>query len=175
MAVPRIIFTHFAREESPKLALWCEHRAQVLGGTGKRLSTPSGASVVWQLISSNNREIGRGVGVHRSYAEAYAAAAAVVAGAAELEVELVNQPRAGMLGWYLTLEGAPVLICARWYAADRERRSSIALAIETLGRVELAEGARQYVDQPVPPLPVPDRRHTDRRLVDPRLSIAHAR
>lgn len=145
-AGPRIVFTRFHTSESPKLVPWVAHARRVLGDAYASLAlTPtarSTGSIVWQLVSANNRQLARGAVVHETFDGARAAAAAVVAAADDLTVTLVSEETRGVLGWYACVADVPVIMGARWYATQRDRRQAIQLAVRSVAVATVQIGAR---------------------------------
>lgn len=147
---PRIIFTRFAAASSPKLVPWNEHAWRVTGITPRRQSPiaesdaeSDDGAVVWQLLSANNRMLGRSVGVFTSFDSAVTDAQAVVVAGPTLAVKLVSDERRGMFGWYTERSDRPSMTCARWYSAERDRRHSLELALSSVVVALLHPGARQ--------------------------------
>lgn len=97
---------------------------------------------MWQLVSANNRQLGRGVGVHATFELARAHAQQVVEAASALTLEHVSESDRGVYGWFATLEGEPVMTCARWYLTDRDRRHSGDLAKRSIALATLHAGSR---------------------------------
>lgn len=141
----RIVFTRFISGDSPKLRPWVAHLNRVTVST-PTVAVPlvgleSGA-VVWQLVSANNREIARSAGVHSTFDEAAESARRAVAISAELDIELVSESTRGTYGWMARVGDSAVMTCARWYPTNRDRTTSILLAIRCLASAELLSGAR---------------------------------
>jgi hypothetical protein len=143
-AGPRIVFTRFHTSESPKLVPWVAHTQRVLGtATAPEVAAVRTAgSVVWQLVSANNRQLARGADVHETFQGAHADAVDVVERAAELTVKLVSEDARGVLGWYAGIAGVPVVMGARWYTNQRDRRQAIELALRCIAVAEVQVGAR---------------------------------
>ena len=143
---PRIIFVRFLSDESPKLTPWIAHSVRVVGPRPLVSTVPAPAGdegrLVWQLVSANNRQLARGVDVFASFEQARTHASSVVSSLAGLSIEVVSEARRGMYGWYATLDGLPVMTCARWYLTDRDRRHSSDLAIRSIANAVLLSGAR---------------------------------
>ena len=143
---PRIVFVRFLSDESPKLTPWIAHVSRVMGPVPipdvATAPTDNDDRLVWQLVSANNRQLARGVGVHTSFEAARTHAGSVVTSGQSLDVELVSEAGRGMYGWFALLDGVPVMTCARWYLTDRDRRHSIELAIRSVPVAVLHEGAR---------------------------------
>lgn len=95
-------------------------------------------SFIWRLVSSNHRELARGVGMFDSYQEA-AAHAAQAQGEAALRVVPLHRPVDGLYGWVAVAGGRPLVSCSQWYplAADRDRAA--AFAMERLPQARIAE------------------------------------
>ena len=143
-AGPRIVFVRFLTVDSPKLAPWSAHAARVIGARNQAVvaARPATGLVVWQLFSANNRELARGADVLDTFEGARADASATVAVTDRLTVEFVSEGGRGVYGWFASLDGRPVMTCARWYDTDRDRRHSIDLALRSMPIATLHEGAR---------------------------------
>lgn len=142
-AGPRLVFVRFPTRDSPKLKPWVAHLRRVLVNVeGSPSATSTEGSIVWQLVSANNRQLARGTDVYDSFEDAYAQVSALVGDAPSLVVGLVSEGGHGLYGWYLSRDGAPVATCARWYLTDRDRRNSIALAMRSLAVATLGSGTR---------------------------------
>lgn len=143
---PRVVFMRFLDDESPKLKPWIAHVSSVLGAhprTEEAISSSNReGSVVWQLVSANNRQLARGVGVHGAFDLARLHAERVVVSGSRVVVEHVSEPARGVYGWFATVDGEPVMTCARWYATDRDRRHSSELATRSIPVATLLAGAR---------------------------------
>ena len=147
MAVqPRVIFTRFSSADSSEFRPWMEHLARVLGS-----KNPSQVAVkdptVWQLVSANNRELARSVGLFSGFASARTSAEAVARALPRATVRSVVDERQGLHGWYLLLDGEPMVACSRWYFADRERTQAVNLALAALALANFAEGARLVAER----------------------------
>ena len=140
---PRVVFVRFPSGESPKLTPWVAHIERVVGDVSRpeRVSLQPDR-VVWQLVSANNRELARGSEVHSSFSDAHSTAAQVVAASDRLALEFVSEAGRGVYGWYVSIDGKPVMTCARWYLTDRDRRNSIEIALRSISAATLHAGAR---------------------------------
>ena len=140
---PRIVFVRFIDGDSPKLTPWIAHVTRVLGPIFARQPSPKDEGlIVWQLVSGNNRQLARSVAIHESFEAATASARAVVESGLSLAVDSVSEAGRGVYGWYASLEGDPVMTCARWYVNDRDRRNSIELALKSVAIATLHSGSR---------------------------------
>lgn len=130
---PRILFTRFASGHSPKLQPWLAHLHRILLADGRAVPALEGelgdGALVWQLVSGNNRQLARSAGVYSSFDSATSSVTAMASEAARLSVALVSEHQRGVFGWYASLDGNPVLACARWYDTERDRARSIKLVI----------------------------------------------
>jgi hypothetical protein len=144
MAVgPRIVFVRFQSAESPKLTPWLAHVSRVVGLTARATVPVVGDSrVVWQLVSANNRELARSVDVYGTFEAATVGAQHVVDSNANSVIEQVSESGRGVYGWFATVDGVPVMTCARWYVTDRDRRHSIEIARKAVVAATLHTGAR---------------------------------
>ncbi len=142
----RIVFTRFVDGDSPKLQPWISHLRRTLR-LDARTPTPitgdleSGA-VVWQLISGNNRQLGRSARIYGTFESASEDARRIVEGGASLQVSFISEHLRGVYGWYATSEGEPAVTCSRWYETERDRARSIALALPSLSAAVLLPGTR---------------------------------
>jgi hypothetical protein len=144
MAVgPRIVFVRFQNADSPKLTPWISHVSRVVGRTARAVVPVVGDSrVVWQLVSANNRELARSVDVYGTFEAATAGAQHVVDSSSTSVIEQVSEAGRGVYGWFVTVDGVPVMTCARWYVTDRDRRHSIEIARRAVVSATLHTGAR---------------------------------
>jgi hypothetical protein len=145
----RIVVTTFESPSSPKIVPWREHSSRVAGvllgeESGRPVAPASWAAgalsrpAVWHLASSNHRMLARSVGVFESALQAVEDATAALADQAALETALVRDRAGAALGWLLRIEERPIVSCARWYATDRDRRKSLAAAVEAIATAEIA-------------------------------------
>ncbi len=144
---PRVVFVRFLDDESPKLKPWIAHASSVLSADSRSMpaatpGTSGEGSAVWHLVSANNRELARGVGVHATFEQARTHAERVVAAGSNLVIEPVSEPARGVYGWYASVDGEPVMTCARWYVTDRDRRHSAELAARSIAVAVLLAGSR---------------------------------
>jgi hypothetical protein len=137
------MFVRFPERNSPRLKPWLTHARRVLGEEeSDRWGASNDGFIVWQLVSANNRELARGVDVHETFEEARATVGTLVTRSASITVEHASEAGHGVYGWYMKLDGRPVATCARWYLTERDRRSSISLAVRSLPVATVHAGAR---------------------------------
>ena len=141
---PRIVFTRFASGTAPKLRPWQEHIRRVAGALPTVVGTDDEklSVIVWNLVSANNRDLGRGARIYQRFDEAVLDARAAIATKADLEIMMVSGDRDGVYGWSLSNQGLTEMVCSRWYQTDRDRRHSIEVALTALQSASLREGAR---------------------------------
>jgi hypothetical protein len=141
---PRIVFTRFASSTSPKLRPWREHVRRVTGSLPEVIGfePDSVPVIVWNLVSANNRELGRGTGIYQRFDDAVVSAQRLVAQSDALQIATVSGDRDGFYGWQAVLLGTTELVCSRWYQSERDRHHSSAIALTALGAATLREGAR---------------------------------
>lgn len=139
---PRIVFTRFASSTSPKLRPWREHVRRVTGAAPAVVGfdDESASVIVWNLVSANNRELGRGAQIFQRFDEAVLSAERIIA--EDLVVVTVSGDRDGVYGWKAAFEGVTELVCSRWYQTDRDRQHSITIAMTALRGASLRAGAR---------------------------------
>ena len=147
MAVqPRVIFTRFSSVASVEFRPWIDHLNCVLGSHAPAVADVSDPTV-WQLVSANNRELARSVGMFAGFRSAQESAESSVTSLPVAEIRGVVDEKRGLHGWYLAVDGKPSVVCARWYLADRERTHAVNLAVSALAGALLAEGARLALDR----------------------------
>jgi hypothetical protein len=139
---PRIVFTRFATSTSPKLRPWREHVRRVTGAAPALIGfeSESESVVVWNLVSANNRELGRGAQIFQRFDEAVLSAQEIIG--QELDVVPVSGDRDGVYGWKASYAGVTEFVCSRWYQTDRDRQHSISIATTALRAASLRAGAR---------------------------------
>lgn len=141
---PRIVFTRFAEFDSPKANFWMEHLTRVTGHSVEppMIEAPHAAVVAWSLVSANNRELARGFRAHPRFESAVTDVERLSMVGNAFEPHLVNDRLAGGYGWYLTGAGGPEIVCARWYASDRDRRAGLRAARAGLAIAAVSQGVR---------------------------------
>ena len=142
----RIVFMRFATARSPKLQLWIDHFDRVVGHDAPRpvpsVAQDDASAFVWHLISANNRMLARGSRIYGVLADAIEDTSRLQSVAREMQFKLVFDQFRGLYGWYASLDGIVALTCARWYVTERDRRSSIELAVISLSAAVLRPGTR---------------------------------
>lgn len=141
---PRIVFTRFTSGDSPKLTPWVAHLRGVIADAPPPLADLDAdeGAIVWQLVSANNRHLGRSAAIHATFTEAMESALAAIASAKNLEVDHVSQATRGSYGWFASHEKKPAMLCARWYMTSRDRLHSVELALRSLDEAEVHAGVR---------------------------------
>jgi hypothetical protein len=140
---PRIVFVRFQSRESPKVTPWLDHVSRVVGHREPDDASDLGhGCFVWQLVSANNRELARSVGVYSSFESASANAQSVVDAHQRAVVAQVSEAGRGAYGWFASVDNTPVMTCSRWYVTDRDRRYSIDTAVKAVSTATLHAGAR---------------------------------
>lgn len=136
-------------EPPPVVRKWLDHEQTILAAlqaSGQASATtewsPGDPWVVWRLLSGNNREIGRGVGVYRSLDSARAAAERVMSGADRFEATYVFDRHVSH-GWCLRLDSTPVVVSPLWHRSRRVNRLNLETVRLTLGRAEVNDVATQ--------------------------------
>ena len=86
----------------------------------------------WRLHAANNRELARSVRLYASVREAREHAVAVSAGLARVHATTYPVSSARSVGWYATIDGEPVMMCARWYQSSTLAAQSAARSIAVL-------------------------------------------
>jgi hypothetical protein len=142
----RIVFMRFATARSPKLQLWIDHFDRVVGhDAGRpvlRVAAADEGAYVWHLISANNRMLARGASVHSVLNNAIEDTVRLQSVARDMQFKFVFDKLRGLYGWYASVDGIIAITCARWYVTERDRRSSIELAVISLSVAVLRPGTR---------------------------------
>ncbi|WP_157372252.1 hypothetical protein [Arthrobacter sp. Soil736] len=99
---------------------------------------------VWRLISGNQRELARGVGIFTDYARAAAHAGSIRDAAPRLSITLVKHPGTRSLGWYASIGSRPVMMTPAWHRTARDRDRSVATALQALGGAKILAAAAQH-------------------------------
>ncbi|MFJ6196620.1 hypothetical protein [Micromonospora sp. NPDC092111] len=102
----------------------------------------SDAGVVWMLVSPNNRALGRGYGVHDSYAGCRAAVLALRDGGPRCRPLVSNVDRTGQWTWRILLDDRPVAVSSRSYLRTRECGYNLERFLEAVPTAELVAGTR---------------------------------
>jgi hypothetical protein len=131
----------------PLIGHWLQHEQAMLAALRAPRTVPpstgwkpGSASVVWRLLSGNNREVGRGVGVYPTIAAARAVAERAVA-EAEFAEALLAFDRESAHGWCLRLDGVPMVIAPGWHRSRRTNQLNLDTVRATLGRADVNEVA----------------------------------
>ncbi|WP_166880053.1 hypothetical protein [Salinibacterium sp. ZJ450] len=150
---PRITFTEFqdsrqhmlvsflAQVQSITLAEALSADAHTDETSVKWPTDPLDGTVVWRLMASNRKELGRTVRSHRSFELARRNALALVAGVDELEGKVIRAGRRAV-GWYLGLYGVPMLVCGELSRDAGLAHAAMGAASDALRRVTVADRAR---------------------------------
>jgi hypothetical protein len=129
---------------------WLVHEESILSALngGSAIRRPltdwvAGAPwVVWRLLSGNNREIGRGVGVYGSLTAARTAAERAMVESERAQPAYVFDRRSSH-GWCLRLAGEALVVSPLWHRSRRSNRLNLATVRVTLGRAEVNNVATQ--------------------------------
>lgn len=147
----------FAHDLQPGLDLppvvrkWLDHERTILAAASPRTVDAGRPSddrlagspwIVWRLLSGNNREIGRGVGVHDSLTAARRAVERAVVNADRFTSTYVFDRRSSH-GWCLHLDGVPIMVSPLWHRSRRVNRLNLDTVRLTLGRAEVNAVATQ--------------------------------
>ncbi len=119
-AAARVRFTEYASPEDPMLLVWARFRGTLAGparGSSHTSAPVHPDSVLWRLLATNNRELGRSYMLYRRFEAARAHVEQLQADADALRIELVHGPHNGSRGWVIMAADAPVMTCSRWYSS----------------------------------------------------------
>lgn len=94
------------------------------------------------LVSTNNRQLGRGAGAHGSAVECLAAVQRLRAAREHATPVVAATGGTGRWSWRLELDGAPVAVSSRAYLRLRECQYNLSRFLEAVASAEIAEGLR---------------------------------
>lgn len=140
-AKARVRFTEFVAPEDPMLVAWARFRGTLASPShGLPRAQPPALpvepdSVLWRLLATNNRELGRSFVLYRRFEAARAHVEQLQSVPDTLTIELVHGPHNGSRGWVIMAAGVPVITCSRWYS------SISAGALAASGALEAFRGA----------------------------------
>lgn len=123
-----------------------------------RAHRPDGASnedVLWMIVSSNNRQLGRGAVGYASYAECRTAVERLRGCLGAVRTVVSPGGVTGQWVWRLDLDGVPVARSSRSYLRIRECDYNLARFLEAVPSAAVVEGIRRqpYDRRIVTPLP----------------------
>jgi hypothetical protein len=149
----RIVLDTFRSSYDPMLKSWLLFRAQILPelavvppdlpaevGGDARERARSGRYGVWRILATNNRELGRGAGLHATPSEALIAAQDLQGEADDLHTSVVRGTQPMTHGWVLRHDGAPVMTSSRWYESASEASSAARTARTVLATATIVRG-----------------------------------
>jgi hypothetical protein len=169
-----VVFSAFRSNTDPAFLGWVAFREHVHAASGSANpmpipfdtaaaprpvpdSTMTAPFGVWRLLATNHREVARSSFLYRSGAGARAHARQLQALADDMVVTTLSGPLAGSHGWSVSIGGAHVMTCARWYGATATSLEAASGAIQAL------RTARINDDQPPAVAP---RRARNRQAAD---------
>jgi len=152
MGSTQISFASFATPDDRGALGWRRAAAIVRDHSGVRDPADLSGRSFWRLHASNHRELARSVELYDSSLDARGHVAVIANNLSGLIRTTFSVTSARSTGWYVALDGVPVMMCARWYqsaavAAQAGTRSLAALAASThpaageIVRVEMPEPA----------------------------------
>ncbi|MEU8259069.1 hypothetical protein AB0C02_00370 [Micromonospora sp. NPDC048999] len=112
----------------------------MLPSTGTQGDPPGG--VVWMLVSPNNRTLGRGLSLHRSYADCRDAVLRLREGGPRCRPVLSNVEATGQWTWRVELDGRQVAMASRSYLRMRECSYNLERFLAVLPAAEVVPGTR---------------------------------
>ena len=110
-------------------------RAVAAAAAAAAASGSAAASGFWLILSTNNREIGRGTLLYSSSSAARMHLRLLQSLTDRMTVSIVTGPSAGTHGWLVSAGDREVMSCARWYASGPAARRA---ANATVAALQLA-------------------------------------
>lgn len=135
-AAARVRFTEFMAAEDPMLVAWARFRRLLASSAREAPHAKPAAlpvyseSVLWRLLATNNRELGRSFLLYRRYETARAHVEQLQSDPDLLSIELVRGPHNGSRGWAIMAANVPVITCSRWYSSISAGSLAAAGALE---------------------------------------------
>ena len=126
-------------------------RFLILEGDARRLSGPippeadGNGAAAWQLVSGNNRELGRSAVYHWGPDACLRAIAELVGSLARTRTRLSRSPATGLWTWVLTLDGEPVATSARGYRREADARYGLEHFQRAVPAAEIRTQSRRVV------------------------------
>lgn len=148
----RIVLDTFRSSYDPMLRSWLLFRAQILpevavaapdlpdGDDDDRERRRAGRYGVWRMLATNNRELGRGAGLHATPAEALAGVEELQRQAERLTTSVVRGSQSMRHGWVLRLDGVAVMTSSRWYESAAEATAAGRAARLVLASARIVSG-----------------------------------
>jgi hypothetical protein len=137
---PRIVITRFPTAQASRLQLWNQHSERVIGFAPELPADIGDGGAVWHLSAGNNRMVARGARVFTNPDDAREDAARVFRDRVKLTARMVKHGGSAIYGWWAQLDERPVLTCSRWYSTERDRRTSLRLALLVLDEAVIVSG-----------------------------------
>jgi hypothetical protein len=146
-----VVFSAFRSNTDPAFIGWVSFREQIHAGSGTTtpMPVPYGPAApphpgmepaaaatapfgIWRLLATNHREVGRSSFLYRSGAGARAHARQLQSLIEGKAVTVMSGPLAGTHGWFIEIDGSPVMTSARWYGSSATSYEAATGAIEAL-------------------------------------------
>lgn len=121
VAPARVTFTQFHSPDDPMMLAWSRFRSTLVAGPTRasRETRPAPSnrrqSVLWRLLATNNRELGRSYLLYGRFEVAREHVEKLQYDSAALTVEHIAGPSNGSRGWVIMAADTPVMTCSRWY------------------------------------------------------------
>lgn len=161
-ASPCILFVAFPQGEEAPLHGWSRFRELVQTGGGdfaqsrgsETATVEPGADPqqfgtaragIWRMIASNNRELARSSFLYDSFVKAQSHILHLKENTAGMVVTVVTGPTAGTHGWYVSIDGTPVMTCGRWFRTAPSCHAAAEGTIEAFRLAVVADDPRRAV------------------------------
>ena len=103
--------------------------------TVERVAMTPGPAVTWRLVSENRREIARACRLFTAEQHVRADIARLLRGIGALQVHTAPAPRLRSTGWFVTHEGALVMMGSRRYEKRSAAEQAAALAVRAITEI----------------------------------------
>ncbi len=129
-----ISFAAFAGDDARGALGWRRAMAAVHDDADAALPAVVGRAY-WRVHALNNRELARSALLYPSIPAAREHASHVARQIARVTISTFIMTSARSIGWYATLDGEPIMMCARWYEGTSVASQAASKSVAVLASV----------------------------------------